>query len=343
MTNTKDQIKAILAAVIIVAAVLVLVILRSLDFTPGNDITATGNTAGNLYNGGFFCEYEEDIYFSWPGDDHRVYCMKPDGTLNRTNITDAFSINICNGYLYYGRNGAKGESRSFLDGRPFGVYRVSLKSGRSKALCPSLAAYVCLSGNDLFLQEYTDTSYYFTRVNIKDANDIERISSVGYPISCAENGYLYYAEQVGNHNIYRYDTRTGNASLFYEGNCFQPVYDNGLLYYIDLADGYALKCYDTATGQLTVIIQDRCINYNVSGSVVFYQIENPDTGHFGLYRNNTTGTAPELITNMSCRYINIAGDYAYFQYFTDTYTFYRVGLTGPAQITQFQPDVLNAE
>lgn len=341
MSNTKDQIKAILLVLLLIAVLSMVLLFRGLDFTPGNDISAVGNTAGNLYNGGYFCESEGDIYFSWPADDHSVYCMKADGSLEKINITDAFSLNVYNDYLYYGRNGASDVNRSFLDGRPFGVYRVSLKSGRSKSLCSSLSAYVCLAGNNLYLQEYTDTSLYFSRVSIKDANDFERISPIGYPISCAENGYLYYAEQKGNHNIYRYDTQTGAAEVFYEGNCLQPIYTNGILYYIDLADGYALKRYDTVSGELTVIVQDRCINYNVSGSVVFYQIENPDTGHYGLYRNNTSGTMPELVSNQSCRRIHIAGDYAYFQYFHNELSFYRVGLTGSAQPEEFMPDVLS--
>lgn len=343
MTNTKDQIKIVLAVVFFLIILFLITILRNVDFTPENDISAVGNTAGNLYNGGYFCENGDTIYFSWPADDYRIYSMEADGSVKKTNIIDAFSINIYNNYLYYGRNGAKNTSRSFLDGRPFGVYRVSLRTGRSKTLSSSLCEYVCLSGSNLFLQEYTDTSLYFSRVSIKNSKDFERISSTGYPISCADNGYLYYAEINGNHNIYRYDTRTGNAEVFYEGNCYQPIYTDGLLYYIDLADGYALKCYDTASGALTVITDERCINYNVSGSVVFYQIENPDTGNYGLYRNNTSGTAQELVANQSCRYINIAGGYAYFQYFMDTYTFYRVSLTGPAQPEIFTPDIMNAK
>lgn len=339
MTNSKDQWKLVAIVLILMTGLILITIFQRIDFTPKNDITAVGNTAGNLYNGGYFCEYEDDIYFSWPADDHSVYCMKADGSLRKLEITDAFSLNICNGYIYYGRNGATDGPHSFLDRRPFGVYRVSLSSGRNKILCSSLCAYVCLSGSDLYLQEYTDTSYYFSRVCIKDAKDFERISATGYPISCADNGFLYYAELNGNHNIYRYDTQAKTAELFYEGNCYQPVYENGLLYYIDLADGYALKCYDTHTGALTVITNDRCINYNVSGSVIFYQIENTDTKHFALYRNNIQGTAQELIQEGSFCHINIAGDYAYFQQFHDDYTFYRVGLTGSAQAEEFTPDI----
>lgn len=343
MSKAKDQITLVVVVFITIAVLTLIAVLRNVDFTPKNESSVNGNTAGNLYNGGYFCEADGNIYFSWPADDHTIYCMKPDGSFEKLEVSDAFSINVYNGYLYYGRNGATEGPRSFLDGRPFGVYRITLSSGRSKLLCSSLAGYVCLSGNDLYLQEYTDTSYYFSRVNIKNANDFERICSTGYRIACADNGFLYYAEINGNHNIYRYNTQTGNSELFYEGNCYQPVFENNHLYYIDLADNYSLKCYDTSSGNITVITADHCINYNVSGSVVFYQIEDARNGHYALYRNNTSGTNEELINNGSFCHINIAGNYAYFQRFNDDYTFYRASLTGTAQAEEFMPDLLSLQ
>lgn len=339
----KGQLKVVFVVIFLTLLAAAAAFMQTIDFTPGNDISATGNTAGNLYNGGYFCDYEGDVYFSWPADDYNVFRMSPDGSFKKLGISDAFSINICNNYLYYGRNGTKGNVRSFLDRRPYGIFRVSLTNGRSKVLCSSLSEYVCLSGSNLFFQEYTDTSLYFSRVSIKNSRDFERISSTGYPISCADDGYLYYAEMNENHNICRYDTRTGSASVFYEGNCYQPIYDDGFLYFIDLEDNYALKRYHVPSGELTVIDSDRCINYNVSGSVVFYQIENPDTGVYAMYRNNTAGTEKELVADRSCCHINIAGGYAYFQYPQDSYSFYRVGLTGPAQPEEFIPDLLNAQ
>lgn len=341
MSKSKNLLLLVIVVLGTVAILSLTLLLRNMDFTPGNDSSAVGNTAGNLYNGGYFCESEGNVYFSWPADNHTIYCMNPDGSFNKLEITDAFSINVCNGYLYYGRNGAADSSRSFLDRRPFGVYRVSLHSGKSKLLCSSLSGYVCLSGNYLYLQEYTDTGYYFTRVNIKDSKDSERLSSTGYQIACADNGFLYYAEIDGSHNITRYDTETGASELFFEGNCYQPVYENNRLYYIDLADNYTLKCYEPSSGDIRVLSSERCINYNISGNVVLYQIENPETGHYALHRSNTEGTDETLISTGSFCHINIAGDYAYFQRFQDAYAFYRVSLSGPAQMEEFMPDLLS--
>ena len=41
--------------------------------TKMNQGFVNGNTAGNLYNGGLFCEYNGVIYFSNPNDNGRLY------------------------------------------------------------------------------------------------------------------------------------------------------------------------------------------------------------------------------------------------------------------------------
>ena len=46
-----------------------------------------GNTAGNLYNGGSFCEYNGVIYFSNPNDNGKLYSMDSNGQ-NLKKISD---------------------------------------------------------------------------------------------------------------------------------------------------------------------------------------------------------------------------------------------------------------
>ncbi len=85
------------------------------------------------------------------------------------------------------------------------------------------------------------------------------------------------------------------------------------------------------TNEITVLTSDKCVNYNVYQNVVFYEIENPDTGRYGLYRNNTDGTNEELISSSPCMNIN------YFQYFTDDSTLYRTPTFGEISVELFQP------
>ena len=188
-----------------------------------------------------------------------------------------------------------------------------------------------------YLFSGTDTSLYFSKVDIKKPFKKERISDSAYAIACADNGYLYYTELEGNHNVYQYNTKDGRSSLFYSGNFTQCIYQDNTLYIIDVGDGYALKKVDMNTNEITVLTSDKCVNYNIYQNVVFYEIENPDTGRYGLYRNNTDGTNEELISSSPCMNINITSDYTYFQYFTDDSTLYRTPTFGEISVELFQP------
>ena len=47
---------------------------------PENPAGTVGNTAGNLYNDGLFCENEGKVYFSNAYDANTLYVMNPDET-----------------------------------------------------------------------------------------------------------------------------------------------------------------------------------------------------------------------------------------------------------------------
>ena len=336
-TNKKTEIILIITIVAIFIIMIFISILSSLDFSPKNEETAVGNTAGNLYNSGYFCEYEDKVYFVYPQEQYQICVMSKDGTIHSLGFNNAFSLNIQNGYLYYSKNNGLSEINYFLEGIRYGLYRVNLKDNRSSTLSTSLCPYICISGNTIYFQEYTDTSLYFSKVDIKKPFKKERISDSAYAIACADNGYLYYTELEGNHNVYQYNTKDGRSSLFYSGNFTQCIYQDNTLYIIDVGDGYALKKVDMNTNEITVLTSDKCVNYNVYQNVVFYEIENPDTGRYGLYRNNTDGTNEELISSSPCMNINITSDYTYFQYFTDDSTLYRTPTFGEISVELFQP------
>ena len=61
-----------------------------------------GNTAGNLYNGGLFCEDKNDgcVYFSNPYDGGALYRMSPDETdMEKLVTTQVQRINSAVKYL----------------------------------------------------------------------------------------------------------------------------------------------------------------------------------------------------------------------------------------------------
>ena len=93
---------AILAAIILITVVVVLFII----FRGKNEIVvppnAIGNSAGNLQNGGLFCEYDGYLYFSNSYDGGALYRMKyEDGSFERLNKNRTYSINAVGNNLYY--------------------------------------------------------------------------------------------------------------------------------------------------------------------------------------------------------------------------------------------------
>ena len=69
---------------------------------PENPPGTTGNTAGNLNNGGLFCEDEGIVYFSNAYDNNSLYSMNPDETdVKKLSNAQVYSINAAGNFLYY--------------------------------------------------------------------------------------------------------------------------------------------------------------------------------------------------------------------------------------------------
>lgn len=303
---------------------------------PENPAEASGNLAGNLYNGGYFCEYQGEVFYSNVFDNYYIYRIKKDQSVVKENIVGAFSLNIYNGYLYYSKNTKKTDGNWYLSGTPYGVYRVDLKSNRTKCLTTVLCPYITLCGNTIVLQEYTNTSLYLSEIDTDKKDGIVRIAGGNYVVACSDSGYVYYVEKDGNsNNIYRYSPKTKRSSLVFRGNCFQPICIGDILFYIDVEDNYKLKRTLLSSGTTQVISSERCVNYNTDGSVIYYEVENSPSGAFGLYRCDIDGNNVVQISEQACKNINITSDYTYFMYFQDDKVWRRVPTRGSVLIEEF--------
>lgn len=320
---------------ILVAGLLGATMYLSTERMPQNPAEASGNLAGNLYNGGYFCEYQGEVYYSNVSDNYHLYRIKKDNSVVKENFTAVFSLNIYNGYLYYSKNATKAGNHGYLSGKPYGIYRVNLKSNTIKCLTTSLCPYITLCGNTIVLQEYTSKSLYLSRMQTDKKGGITRIADGGYTVACSDGGYVYYAEQNGNHNIYRYNPESERASLAYTGNCFQPIGIGDTLYFIDAGDDYKLKRASMSSGETQVISSERCINYNTDGMVIYFEVENSPSGAFGLYRCDVNGNNLVRITEQACKNINITSEYTYFNYFADESVWQRVPTNGEVWIETF--------
>jgi hypothetical protein len=67
-----------------------------------NDPSVLGNSSGNLFNGGLFCESDGKIYFSNPNDEGRIYSMDEDFTNFKKLSSDTGNyLNVAGKYIVY--------------------------------------------------------------------------------------------------------------------------------------------------------------------------------------------------------------------------------------------------
>lgn len=341
MENTyKKHHRGILVAILIVMILTVSTLFsRHYNRFLYNDFTTVGNSAGNLYNKGLFCEYEDYIYFSNPSDSFHLYFMEKDGTnIKKLNHDSSFSINVANGYVYYIRNNKIRETDFFLSGYAYGIYRFHLRDHRILQLSPSLSEYICLSGNYLYFQEHSDKGLSFSKVEINNKKDYAELANAAYIVASASEGNLYYTEVKNNHNIYKWDTSKDTSSLLVSGNYYQPSIIGDTLYAINLEKDYSLAKINLLTMEETILSNERCINYNVYDDYIFYQVENiEDPSQNGLFRMKTDASSKELIVSGNFMNINTTSQYTYFQYFGQENSLYRTPTKGPANIQLFNP------
>ena len=88
----KNNWKYILFPALLILFLTVTLVISSLKGrVPSNDISVTGNTAGNLNNHGLFCELDGKVYFSNAYDNGCLYSMNTDETEVRKLISGNIS------------------------------------------------------------------------------------------------------------------------------------------------------------------------------------------------------------------------------------------------------------
>ena len=101
----KNALVVAIPLIIILLIVIVSRFAQALKAIPKNPADTVGNTAGNLYNGGTFCEAAGKVYFSNPYDGGSIYSMNPDqSNIKKVIGASASFINAAGDYIYYYSN-----------------------------------------------------------------------------------------------------------------------------------------------------------------------------------------------------------------------------------------------
>ena len=322
----KKAIPIIVLIVIVLAAVGGGLYLRHSNRTRFNDSYVNGNTAGNLYNEGLFCEYEGIVYFANPSDGGRLYSMDARGGNLKKLSSDVVSfINVDANYIYYVRNNpGNADIFSFSNFNTNSLVRVDHNGNNVLVLDTEPALYASLVGNYIYYLHYTEsTGSVLCKVKI-DGSDQTQISDVP-TYTCSTLGqYIYYNGMENNHYIWRLNTASDTEGLLYSGNCWMPIVVNETTaYFLDLDRKYALTRVNLATGEKTLLASDQVDWYNINGSYIYFQRRGDSEHPAALCRMRTDGEEYEVIAEGLYR--NICAT-TYYMYFSEYYShdIYRV-------------------
>lgn len=337
--NKTANILAIIILFCIVAMLIILtVIFNILNRIPDNPPDLTGNTAGNLNNGGFFCEdlSSGTVYFANPYDHGYLYSMKGNQTeLKKLYNSSCSNIAVGGDYLYFSMETPEGGSGLGFVIKTSGIYRSTKKGTKVTNLTSDTSLTMNLIGSTIYYQAGTGSGVGLKKVDIRGDEEpvIIQDSFVLNP-ACAVDGKIYYGGTLQDHYLYSFDPITETASALWDGDVWNPVWADGYFYYMDISDNYKICRYSPSTQTVDKLTDDRADNFNVGYGYVFYSVSVGDAP--GLYRMRMDGSDRQQIATGYVRDINITSDYVYFRSFgadTPVYCFPTMGGSGVTEFT----------
>ncbi|CDE44657.1 putative uncharacterized protein [Clostridium sp. CAG:411] len=310
--------KKILPIILILAlCVLVIISYRSRQ-TVYNDEHTIGNSSGNLFNGGLFCEYDKHIYFSNPSDEGRLYVMNSDlSNLKKLSTDTADGINVAGKYIIYGRHNQNQNqtTENVFETSKTGLYRMDKTGGHLKTLFDSVVNMVALYGNTVYFQHNTDTGFGIGKINIDKSKEGELSTEAIYPYTI-QDGFLYYTGVSDNHNIYKMDLNTGDSTSLEEGNFAYVTASNDFLYCLDLNNNHVLTRMKLDGSNKLVLVKEPTSTYNVTpdGMYLYYQVDLGNNGEGNaIYRRNLNSQETTLLKKGTFSNIHTTSKYTFFK------------------------------
>ncbi|MCR5403513.1 MAG: DUF5050 domain-containing protein [Butyrivibrio sp.] len=330
--NRRILLAFILAGVGLIAALVIYFISRQIPMSPYN----SGNTAGNMLNGGLFFEMNGKVYFANSSDGNCLYSMNVDesGPKQLTSMGVKY-ISGADGYLYFYMDSTHESSNVKGLGtvsNQYGIYRCKINGSAQTCLVRDFCGEVQLCGEYLYYQVKAENgSLHKMKCDKTDRKQVapELISPI-----CYEDGTIYYTGVTSDHNIHTIRTRNNDTvGTLVTGNFFNPVVMDGYLYYMNGEDNYSLWRFNLLTGESSIVTQDRVDYYTVDHRHIYYAFSDPDTPALKMCDvngDNSTVLFPGVVNS-----INVTSRNVYFKVFGDEQTTYHMPLDGSIPASPF--------
>lgn len=272
-----------------------------------------GNTAGNINNGGLFCEQNGMVYFSNPSDRNALYSM----TVEEQNLTKIYSGNIVNilaagDYLYFFQKEPNASSNLGNLRVTHAFYRTLLNGKDVMNMTTDVVVSAQLVNDFLYLLTSTEDGPSFYKMGT-DKSDKTVLASYAVNPACAKDGYIYYNGTGNNHSLYALNTQTDVQSELWSGNIWYPVLEGDYFYFLDVENDYRLCRFAYSQNVVEVLTQDRVECFNVGNGYIYYQC-NSQTAP-ALKMMHTDGSNVTVLAEGNYTAIHMTSKYVYFKMF----------------------------
>ena len=327
--------KIIIILCIVCAAILITVLAivnHNHNKVPKNPPGTIGNTAGNLYNNGLFCENDGYVYFANTYDSSALYRMRPDESeIKKLVYTEVSNINADGKYLYYYQGGSgSGTGLGFMVSTS-GIYRTN-KADPKDVICLDRVngKYVLLADNDVY---YTCSS---DEISLKkasiDGKTKETLLDLDILPVSIQNSTFYYLNNEKNLHLMALDLNTKTSRQVIAEDVYMPIIEGNVVYGIDIHDNYSLISLNLTDGTKKLLDTGRIDLLNVTNDYIYYQTSGNTPQ---LKRIRRDGSGMEVVAEGVYSNINATSQYIYFTQFGYTTPIYKTPVNGPVQVTTF--------
>ena len=297
---------------------------------PENPAGTVGNTSGNFYNGGMFCENGGVVYFSNPYDNNALYSMNPDeSNMKKLLSVEVSCLNADSKYIYFyqSSSGTGPGIGSLLNAT--GVFRVQ-KNNMKKIVCldRTLGKYLILVDNAVYYTDNSDESVKKSSIDGKEKETLDTPDSL--PVS-VHNSTFYFPNNKNNLHLMALNLKSGSTRPVLAYDIYMPIVEGSTVYGIDIHDNYSLISM-TLDGTKTLLDSDRTDMLNVTENYIYYQTsgDNPQ-----LKRIRRDGSDMEVVAKGTYNSINSTSQYVYFTGFGSTTPVYKTPAYGAVNVTTF--------
>jgi len=299
-----------------------------------NPAGTIGNTAGNLYNDGLFCEYDDTVYFSNPADNGALYSMNLDESkIKKLNSLKVQNILAAGDSLYYFQRGSAENSQlnNAVSSKSFN--RCNLKGKNVQGMTRDVVVSAQLVDNYIYMLIAGKEGPVFSKMKI-NKSDSTILANANINPACAENGMIYYNNNKDNHNLRCWDTTSDTSYDIWANSIWNPILYGDYVYYMDVENNYRLCRYHLYRDEIEVLTEDRVDCFNVGYGYIYYQKNGEDAQ---LRCMEWDGSNPQVIADGNYTSINMTSYYVYFRDFENETVWYHSPL-GSSGYSTFMPE-----